>query len=71
MQVEGADERRIIQYSLDTFLYVLPTLPMFMVFASITPHFGFWLALLISMALGTLLVFLLRHLLSLAGYQLW
>lgn len=61
MQSEGAEESRIAQYSIDTFWFVLPTLPMFMVFAVLLPRLGFWLALLVSMILSTGLFLLLRH----------
>ncbi len=56
LQVEGQDQQKIANHAWYTFWYVLPTLPMFLVFPALLPRFGFWLTLL-ACALLTVLLF--------------
>ena len=58
MQIEGLPQERIASHAWYTFWYVLPTLPMFLVFPWLLPRLGFWSALLVS-ALISLLSFVL------------
>lgn len=52
MQFEGQPQQRIASYAGYTFWYVLPTLPMFLVFPVLLPRLGFWLTLLSCIALA-------------------
>jgi hypothetical protein len=58
LYVEKAPSEQISNHAYYTFWYVLPTLPMFLVFPVLLPKFGFWLALL-SCILVTVVSFLL------------
>jgi hypothetical protein len=48
LHVEKQPEQKIANHALYTFWYVLPTLPMFLVFPALLARLGFWLALLAS-----------------------
>ena len=54
--VEKQPEAKIASQAYYTFWYVLPTLPMFLVFPAILPRFGFWPSLGLS-ALVTVVCF--------------
>lgn len=43
--VEGQPESKIANHAFYTFWYVIPTLPMFLVFPALLPRFGFWMTL--------------------------
>ncbi|MES2501569.1 MAG: DUF3147 family protein [Pseudomonadota bacterium] len=45
LYVEQQPEGKIANHAFYTFWYVLPTLPMFLLFAYFLPKFGFWLTL--------------------------
>lgn len=51
LYVEKQPQQRISDHAYYTFWYVLPTLPMFLVFPTLLARYGFWLAL----GLGALL----------------
>lgn len=53
---------KIANHAWYTFWYVIPTLPMFLLFPALLPRIGFWLSLLIS-ALFTMICFMLFALL--------
>lgn len=48
LYVEKQPSERIASYASYTFWYVIPTLPMFLLFPTLLQRFGFWLALLMS-----------------------
>ncbi len=48
LQVERQPESKIANHAWYTFWYVVPTLPMFLVFPYLLPRFGFWLTMLAS-----------------------
>lgn len=48
MYVEHQPTERIGSYAAYTFWYVLPTLPMFLIFPQLLPRIGFWGAMLSS-----------------------
>lgn len=56
LHVEGQPVPRIANHAFYTFWYVLPTLPMFLLFPRLLRHLDFWPALAVF-ALGTLLIF--------------
>ena len=54
--VEKQPDAKIANHAYYTFWYVIPTLPMFLLFPYALPKLGFWLALTVSILL-TLIVF--------------
>jgi len=48
MHLEGLPQQRIASHAWYTLWYVIPTLPMFMVFPALYNRTGFWPALLVS-----------------------
>ena len=42
LSVENQPEQKIANHAWYTFWYVVPTLPMFLIFPSILPRLGFW-----------------------------
>ncbi|MBC6961815.1 MAG: hypothetical protein DWB48_03505 [Nitrosomonas sp.] len=48
LHVENQPETKIASHAWYTFWYVVPTLPMFLIFPFLLQHFGFWLALALS-----------------------
>jgi len=58
MKLEGLSPQKITNHAWYTFWYVVPTLPMFLVFPVIYPRCGFWITLLICCVM-TVLIFLL------------
>ena len=61
LRVEGQSQAKIANHAWYTFWYVLPTLPMFLVFPWLLPRIGFWASLLA----GALLTFVCFGLLTL------
>ncbi len=55
--LENQPEDKIKNHASYTFWYVLPTLPMFLIFPSIYDKYGFWLSLFISLFL-TCIIFI-------------
>ena len=62
LQVETGSAEKVSNHARYTFWYVIPTLPMFLVFPSLLPRLGFWGALVAS-ALITAVCFWLFYLL--------
>ena len=56
LYVEHQPSTKIANHAYYTFWYVIPTLPMFLLFPYLLPKWGFWLTLLACIAL-TLVVF--------------
>jgi hypothetical protein len=56
LYVERQSPEKIANHAWYTFWYVLPTLPMFLVFPTLLPRLGFWLTLL-ACAVLTILCF--------------
>ncbi|MBI3284120.1 MAG: DUF3147 family protein [Burkholderiales bacterium] len=46
LQLENQSQQKIANHAWYTFWYVLPTLPMFLVFPALLPRLGFWPTLL-------------------------
>lgn len=65
MYLEHTPTEKISNHAYYTFWYVIPTLPMFLVFPYLIEQFGFILALILSLILTVVLFFLfamaLRH----------
>jgi len=65
LQIEGQPIQKIANHSWYTFWYVLPTLPMFLLFPAFLQKFHFWLALslasLITLVIFTIFAYLLKQ----------
>ena len=65
LYVEKQPEQKLANHAWYTFWYVLPTLPMFLVFPVILPKFGFWLSMaacvVLTVACFGLLALVLRQ----------
>ncbi|MGR5070222.1 MULTISPECIES: DUF3147 family protein [Vibrio] len=48
MYIEGQETEQLSNHALFTFWYVLPTLPMFLLFPYLLSKYSFWLTMLIS-----------------------
>ena len=53
-----------------TLLYVLPTLPMFLIFPYLINKFGFYWSIIISMLITTFFIFLVHFLTKKFGYKI-
>lgn len=56
LHLENQPEEKIASQAYYTFWYVIPTLPMFLLFPWLLPKFGFWLTMAASIAI-TLMAF--------------
>lgn len=54
LHVENQSQEKIANHAWYTFWYVLPTLPMFLAFPALLPRLGFWLTLIVCVALTVL-----------------
>jgi len=70
MKLEGQPAEKITAHAWYTFWYVVPTLPMFILFPFIYPRFGFWLTLLFSSGVTVILFVLWALLLKRFGVVL-
>jgi FtsH-binding integral membrane protein len=50
LYVENQPQEKVANHAWYTFWYVVPTLPMFLVFPALLPRIGFWLSLLACVA---------------------
>ncbi|WP_115717792.1 DUF3147 family protein [Gallaecimonas mangrovi] len=71
LYVEKQPAEKIANHAWYTFWYVLPTLPMFVVFPMLLPRLGFWLTLGASAALTMLCFALLALVMRHYGLTLW
>ena len=71
LYVENQSQDKIANHAWYTFWYVLPTLPMFLVFPFILPRFGFWSALLVCVVLTMFCFALFAALLRRFGIELF
>ena len=63
MNYENVSENKIISHNNYTFLYLIATIPMFMVFSYCLNKFGFWITIFISIFI-TLISALIVHQIS-------
>ena len=65
LYVENQPASKIANHAWYTFWYVVPTLPMFLVFPSLLPRYGFWPSLLacVAITIGSFALFavVVRH----------
>lgn len=70
LYVEKQPESRIASHAWYTFWYVVPTLPMFLVFPVLLPRLGFWLTMLVSTGITLLCLGVLALVVRQFGVQL-
>lgn len=58
LKFENAGEEKISNHAYYTFWFVIPTLPMFLIFPKLNATCGFWVAMLCSIAFTTVLFYL-------------
>ena len=71
LYVENQSQEKIANHAWYTFWYVLPTLPMFLVFPFLLPRFGFWMTLLVCVGLTMLCFTLFAVLVRRFGIELF
>jgi len=71
MKLEGQTAEKISAHAWYTFWYVVPTLPMFILFPFFHQRYGFWLTLTLCCGLTLLLFALWAMLLKRCGIALW
>ena len=71
LYVENQSQTKIANHAWYTFWYVVPTLPMFLVFPFILPRLGFWTALLACVGLTMLCFALFAVLVRRFGIELF
>ncbi len=71
LYIENQPQSKIANHAYYTFWYVLPTLPMFLLFPLIIPKLGFWLTLTVCVLTTTLSFALLGWILKHFGVQLF
>lgn len=71
MHYEDVPETRMAGFAFDTFWYVLPSVPMFLVFATTLPRFGFWPALTLAAASTLTLFLVMAKILAIRGHTLY
>lgn len=71
LHLERQPEAKLAQHASYTFWYVLPTLPMFLLFPALLPRLGFWWTLAACAALTMACFALTAWLLQRFGVQLW
>lgn len=70
MKLEGQDTQKIANHAWYTFWYVVPTLPMFLVFPLLYPSWGFWPTLIACCALTAVIFVIWASLLQRFGIVL-
>ena len=70
MKLENQDPQKISNHAWYTFWYVVPTLPMFLVFPNIYDKYGFWQTLIISAVLTCILFLVFALILKRFGIEL-
>ncbi|HEX9183435.1 MAG TPA: DUF3147 family protein [Burkholderiales bacterium] len=70
LYVENQPPQKLANHAWYTFWYVLPTLPMFLVFPALLPRLGFWLTLLACVVLTIVCFGLLAVALKQFGIEL-
>ncbi len=70
LYIEGQPQQKIANHAWYTFWYVIPTLPMFIVFPFVYPKLGFWPTLIGSMVLTVTCFFIFAVILRRFGIDL-
>lgn len=70
LYIENQGEEKIANHAYYTFWYVIPTLPMFLLFPYLLPKLGFWLTMGVSIAITVACFGLFTLILKVFGIQL-
>ena len=70
LYVENQSSEKISNHAYYTFWYVLPTLPMFLIFPYLLKKFGFWVTLSLSMVITLIIFFIFAKLMKSFGVEL-
>lgn len=70
MYIEGQGQEKLANHAFYTFWYVLPTLPMFLVFPFLLERYSFWLTLTICGVLSIICFFAVAFVVKEFGIQL-
>ena len=71
LHYENTSVEKISNHVSYTLLYVLPTLPMFLVFPYLINKFGFYWSIIISVLITTIFIFLVHILTKKYGYKIF
>lgn len=71
LYIENQPQEKIANHAWYTFWYVLPTLPMFLVFPVILPRIGFWPTLLVCVGITIVCFVFFALLMRRFGVELW
>jgi hypothetical protein len=71
LHVEGQPQLKIANHAWYTFWYVVPTLPMFLVFPYLLPRIGFWPTLIASISISAASLGLFAILVRRVGIELF
>ena len=70
LYIENQSSEKISNHAYYTFWYVLPTLPMFLIFPYLLKKFGFWVTLSLSMVITLIIFFIFAKLMKSFGVEL-
>ena len=70
LYIENQSSDKIANHAYYTFWYVLPTLPMFLIFPYLLKKFGFWTTLSLSMVLTLVIFYFFAKIMKFFGVQL-
>lgn len=70
LKFENAGTEKISNHAYYTFWFVIPTLPMFLLFPKLNATYGFWVAMLFSIVFTVVLFYLYQLILNRFGIRL-
>ena len=70
LYVENQSSEKISNHAYYTFWYVLPTLPMFLIFPYLLKKFGFWITLSLSMVITLIIFYIFAKVMKSFGVEL-
>ena len=70
LYIENQSSDKIANHAHYTFWYVLPTLPMFLIFPYLLKKFGFWTTLSLSMVLTLVIFYFFAKIMKFFGVEL-
>ena len=70
LYIENQPEEKIANHAYYTFWYVLPTLPMFLIFPYLLKKFGFWITLSLSMIITLVIFYIFAKAIKAFGIEL-
>ena len=70
LYIENQSNAKIANHAYYTFWYVLPTLPMFLIFPYLLKKFGFWITLSLSMIIALVIFYIFAKAIKSFGIEL-